>query len=107
MDRKTIVELLRNGMKYSIGRHQLWVSRCFEITVHPNKVIDVDEFESYDEKNGLKFRNGTVPEAKRRDRMYHVGRSVISLKDRQVIDTVPGSGWVISDCGREVLDGNR
>ncbi len=108
MDRTVVVELLRNGtMKYSVGRHQLWVSRCFEITVHTNKLIEVDEFEAYDEKNGMKFRNGTVPDGKRHDRMYHVGRSILSLKDRQVIDTVPGSGWVNSDCGRGVLDRNR
>lgn len=107
MDRKVLVELLRNGMRYPIGRHQIWISRCLEITVRPDRVIVVDEFEAYDERSGLKSRNGTRASPERRKRMFHLGRSLVSLKDRRVIDNAPGAGWVDSDCGRDVLDGAR
>ncbi len=104
MNRKIIVELLQNGMRYPVGRHQFWVSRCFEITVHPNRVVEVDEFESYEEKNGVRFRNGTPASVKRRDRMFHIGRSIISMKNRKVVENAPGSGWLDSGCRPAVLD---
>ncbi len=97
MDRKVLIELLRNGMKYPIGKHQLWISRCFEITVRPNKVVEVDEYETYDERNGLSVKSGKRAGAHNRAGMYHVGRSVLLPKDKRVIKEAAGAGWIRTD----------
>ncbi len=86
MNRKLLIDLLHSGMKYAIGKHQIWISRCFVLTVRPNQVVEVDEYEAYDEKK--------EPHAKDRNGMYHIGRSVISTKEKRVIEEVAGKGWI-------------
>ena len=92
MDRKILIQLLRDGMQCPPGRHRFWVSRCFEITVRPDKrVVELDEYESF------ATEDGSEP-ARRRSRasdckeMFHVGKSDLHLKDGQVLEE-SGGGW--------------
>ena len=43
MDRKLLIELFQDGMEYPAGKHRFWISRCFEITVRPDKIVHLDE----------------------------------------------------------------
>ncbi|MBI1953244.1 MAG: hypothetical protein HYS41_03885 [Candidatus Omnitrophica bacterium] len=80
MDRTTLIRLLKDGMHYPTGKHRFLVQRCFEITVHPNRMVEVDEYEGY------------ATAAKKANDYFHVGRSVVSLKDGEVTEE-PGRGW--------------
>lgn len=81
MDRKKLVSLLQTGMAYPPGKHCFWIARCFEIHVRPDRVVELDEYESFS-------ATGT-PDA---SRMFHVGRSVLHLKDGKVVEQA-GGGW--------------
>ncbi len=82
MERKTLVRLFQKGMRYPKGTYRFWVRRCFEITVHPNHQVEIDEYESFctEERpaQGLK--------------RFHVGRSVLDKKAGQVVEH-SGTGW--------------
>ncbi len=80
MDRKLLIELFQNGMKYSTGKHQFCVTRRFDIKVRSDKVVEMDEYEGFD----------TDSEAARK--MFHVGRSILHLKNGEVFEQ-PGKGW--------------
>ncbi len=96
MDRKLLVELFQNGMKYTPGKHRFWVSRCFEINVRHDHVVELDEYEGFgseqhpDEKRLAPL---VVPaKSPKKKKMFHVGRSVLNLRDGQVVEE-PGNGW--------------
>lgn len=86
-----LIGLIQGGMQFPRGKHRVWFSRCFEITVHPGKVVEVDEYEGFSEenaKNGFGTENGAdVPK-----RMFHVGRSVLHLERNQICEEA-GAGW--------------
>ncbi len=91
MDRKKLVDLFRKGMQYPPGKHRFWISRCFEIHVRPDSVVELDEYEGFSSEAGpdlksLKGRRTTDKE------MFHVGRSSLDLKDGQVKEE-SGEGW--------------
>lgn len=92
MDRKKLVQLFQEGMEYPPGKHKLWISRCFEITVRPDQVVEFDEYEGFaaqsDGCRELRRRRGH----ERRRNMFHVGRSVLHLGDGQVSEE-GGEGW--------------
>lgn len=93
MDRKMLVELFRDGMRYPAGKHQLWVSRCFEITVCPNQVVQLDEYEGFATENNEPSKRGRRPRAiQEPGKMFHVGRSVLHLRQGRVIEE-SGGGW--------------
>ena len=83
MDRKKLIELFRNGMHYPLGKHRFWISRCFEIQVLPDSVVELDEFEGFSADGPLREGPG---------KMFHVGRSVIHLKENRVVEQ-RGEGW--------------
>ena len=82
MDRKLLIELFQSGMKYSAGKHQFWITRRFDIKVCPNKVVEMDEYEGFD--SDVETAEGK--------RMFHVGRSILHLKNGHVVEH-PGKGW--------------
>lgn len=92
MDRKMLIELFRDGMRYPAGKHQLWVSRCFEITVHPNQVVQLDEYEGFVTENKEALSRVRRFRSKEADKMFHVGRSFLHLKEGRVIEE-SGGGW--------------
>lgn len=81
MDRKLLIELFQDGMKYSTGKHQFWITRRFDIKVRSDRVVEMDEYEGFD--------TDPAPEA---TKMFHVGRSILHLKNGQVVEQ-PGKGW--------------
>jgi len=92
MDRKKLVELFQGGMEYPPGRHKLWISRCFEIHVRPDRVVEFDEYEAFAAQTE---KGREVPRRRRHERrgnMFHVGRSVLRLADGGVIEE-GGEGW--------------
>jgi hypothetical protein len=84
MDRKKLVDLFQRGMQYPAGTHRFWISRCFEITVGTDDRVQLDEYESF-----CAEKNSTTRTSKE---MFHVGRSVVNLKDGQVLEE-RGAGW--------------
>lgn len=85
MDRKKIVDLFQKGMQYPPGKHHFWFSRCFEITVRPDSVVELDEYEGFSSKK--------EPRHPSKDKeMFHVGRSIVNLRDGQVTEQ-SGKGW--------------
>ncbi|MCM8794737.1 MAG: hypothetical protein NC819_02900 [Candidatus Omnitrophica bacterium] len=82
MDRKLLIDLFQKGMKYAPGRHRFWISRCFEIHVRSDRVVELDEYEGFDSDAA------SLPKKK----MFHVGRSVLNLKNGRVVEK-PGTGW--------------
>ena len=92
MDRKKLVELFQEGMEYPPGKHKLWISRCFEITVKPDQVVEFDEYEGFASQS----ENGrAAPRRRRQERrgnMFHVGRSILRLDDGEVVEET-GEGW--------------
>ena len=92
MDKKQLIELLRDGMKYPPGKHQVWISRCFEIHVRPHQVVELDEYESVDTGPAKKMNRADPRKSKARSEMFHVGRSILRLKEG-VVTEHPGQGW--------------
>lgn len=93
MDRQMVVNLIRNEVvECPQGKSKLWVVRCFEITAHPGKpAVTVDEYEVCEVcEDGDGERDGCCSPA----RMYHVGRSVIHLEDKRVVEEPVRRGWV-------------
>ena len=92
MDRKKLVQLFQGGMEYPPGKHKLWISRCFEITVRPDRVVEFDEYEGF----AAQSENGrAIPRRRKHERggnMFHVGRSVLRLVDGGV-EEAAGKGW--------------
>ncbi len=92
MDRKLLIDLLQDGMRYSQGKHRFWISRCFEITVHPEEVVELNEYEGFltEKDSSVKpIRQDKKIEPKQ---MFHVGRSILDLKDGRLVEEI-GSGW--------------
>ena len=91
MDRKLLIDLLQDGMKYSQGKHRFWISRCFEITVHPSEVIELDEYEEFlaedPQVKPIRQKKGKTPQE-----MFHVGRSILHLKEGRIVEQI-GGGW--------------
>lgn len=77
-------------MLYPPGKHRVWFSRCFEITVHSDERVELDEYESFTApparsgKGRVPFRKG--------EEMYHVGKTVLHLKEGRVVEE-KGAGW--------------
>ena len=92
MDRKKIVDLFQKGMQYPPGKHRFWVSRCFEINVRPDSVVELDEYEGFSSEASLKLRSEIRKRRKTDKEMFHVGRSVLNLRDGCVIEE-SGQGW--------------
>ena len=92
MDRKMLIGLLRGGMSYSAGKHRLWISRCFEITVRADKVVELDEYEGFSTEENLEKANAPAAGASDCKKMFHVGKSILHLKDGQVVESL-GKGW--------------
>lgn len=81
MDRKKLIDLFRKGMEYPAGKHRFWIARCFEINVRPDRVVELDEYESFSAKG--------EPDS---SKMFHVGRSVLHLKEDKIVEEI-GGGW--------------
>ena len=93
MDRKVLIELLKEGMEIPSGKHRLWISRCFEITVRPNRVVELNEYESFSSEKGDGPLQKAPQEPARSDReMFHVGRSILHLEEGKVVEE-SGTGW--------------
>ncbi len=92
MDRKKLVDLFQKGMQYPEGTHRFWISRCFEITVRPDEVVQLDEYESFCAEKNSTARAGRRSSPREGKEMFHVGRSVVNLKDGQVSEE-RGEGW--------------
>ncbi len=93
MDRKTLVRLFKNGMRYPQGSYRFWVQRSFEITVRSNNCVEIDEYESFAAEEGLHLRRlRQVVEKKPAGERFHVGRSILDQKASQVIEH-SGTGW--------------
>ncbi len=90
MDRQMVVNLIRNRMvECPKGKSRLWVTRCFEITVHSGEVVEVDEYEACEVcegGNGIKACNGPHADFRSLAGMFHVGRSVIYLREKRVVE---------------------
>ncbi len=92
MDRKVLIDLLQDGMEYPPGKHRLWISRCFEITVRPDKIIELDEYEQFFAEQGSSGRK-PAPAPRKKDReMFHVGKSVLDLRQGKITES-SGAGW--------------
>ena len=91
MDRKKLVNLFQKGMQYPPGKHRFWISRCFEINVRTDSVVELDEYEGFSSEGGPNLKS-----SKRRRQtdkeMFHVGRSMLDLKDGRVTEE-SGQGW--------------
>ena len=94
MNRKELIGLFQRGMQYPPGKHRFWISRCFEITVRSDSVVELDEYEGFSsgkkekrERQSRGASGGTSTKG-----MFHVGRSVVDLRDGQVTEE-PGEGW--------------
>ena len=92
MDRKMLIELFQGGMKYAPGKHRFWISKCFEITVRPDKVVELDEYEGFSAQENCREQVNPRPSAQGRNKMFHVGRSILHLKDGQIVEK-GGEGW--------------
>ena len=91
MDRKKLVDLFQKGMQYPPGKHRFWVSRCFEIHVRPDSVVELDEYEGFASEVGPTLKS--VKGRRQMDKeMFHVGRSRLNLRDGQVKEE-SGEGW--------------
>lgn len=99
MDRQMVVNLIRNEVvECPKGKSRLWAFRCFEITARPDEaVVEVDEYEAYEvcegEEEG-RDGNGRCPGPGSPARMYHVGRSVILLEEKRVVEELAAKGWL-------------
>ena len=92
MNRNLLIELFRDGMRYPTGKHQLKISKVFEITVRPDEVVELDEYEGISTDGDLRpHKRRPATEGSSRE-MFHVGRSVIHLKDGKVVEE-SGEGW--------------
>ena len=83
MERTMLVRLFRNGMRYPIGSYRFWVRRYFEIIVHPNRQVEIDEYESFTTTEECPAQNS---------KRFHVGRSILDRKVGRVIEE-KGTGW--------------
>jgi len=92
MDRTKLIELFRNGMQYPPGKHRFWISRCFEITVREDDVVELDEYEGFSSEGGQSAHDGTGRPGAKPKGMFHVGRSVVRLSDG-LVEEEPGRGW--------------
>ena len=91
MDRRKLVDLFRKGMQYPPGKHRFWVSRCFEIDVRPDSVVELNEYEGFSSEAGPGLKS--VKRRRQSDKeMFHVGRSMLNLRDGQVKEEA-GEGW--------------
>jgi hypothetical protein len=91
MDRKKLVDLFQNGMQYPPGKHRFWVSRCFEINVRSDSVVELDEYEGFSSEVGPDLKS--VKRRRQTDKeMFHVGRSMLDLRAGQVREE-SGEGW--------------
>jgi hypothetical protein len=93
MDRKALIGLFQQGMRYPLGKHRLWFCRCFEVTVHPEGIVEVDEYEGAapsGRRNPDGPRHPGLKEALKG--MFHVGRSLLQLPGGRVLEQT-GQGW--------------
>ena len=91
MDRMKLVDLFRKGMQYPPGKHRFWVSRCFEIHVRPDSVVELDEYEGFSSEAGPELKSSKGRRQTDRE-MFHVGRSMLDLRDGRVKEE-SGQGW--------------
>ncbi len=91
MDRKLLIGLLQDGMKYSQGKHRFWISKCFEITMRPDSVIELDEYEGFSSEAGPNLKSSKRRRQSDKE-MFHVGRSMLDLRDDRLTEE-SGRGW--------------
>ena len=91
MDRRKLVDLFQKGMQYPAGKHRFWISKCFEIHVRSNAVVEMDEYEGFSSEMGPVLRSRKRRRQSDKE-MFHVGRSILDLKDGQVTEEA-GQGW--------------
>ena len=96
MDRNKLIALFKQGMRYPLGTHRLWCCRCFEMTVRPEGVVEVDEYEGVSPSGKALDppRHPALQEALRG--MFHVGKSILHLKGGSILERT-GQGWGISE----------
>ena len=92
MDRNKLVDLFQKGMQYPPGKHRFWISRCFEITVRPDSAVELDEYEGFSTEEDLGEKSVRARKPRGGGEMFHVGRSVLNLKDGGVVEE-KGIGW--------------
>ena len=93
MNRKTLIRLFQDGMRYPPGKHRVKVSKVFEITVHPDEVVELDEYEGFLAEENCGKRRIFRPRAEKVEpEMFHVGKSILDLRDGEVVEE-PGGGW--------------
>ena len=91
MDRKKLVDLFRKGMQYPPGKHRFWISKCFEITMRPDSVVELDEYESFCSEAGPNLKS--IKRRRQSDKeRFHVGRSLLDLRDGRLTEE-SGQGW--------------
>ena len=56
------------------------------------RLVTLDEYEGYDEEKNLSRRNRQHRIEPMDGKMFHVGQSILHLKDRQIVNK-PGAGW--------------
>lgn len=78
MDRTLLLKLFMDGMRYPPGTRQLWVTRCFDVTVHPGQVVTVDEYENAVVQEAARAASRTM--CCRHHELHHAGRSVLDLR---------------------------
>ncbi|MCM8811947.1 MAG: hypothetical protein NC910_02730 [Candidatus Omnitrophica bacterium] len=104
MDRQMMVNLIRNEVvENPKGKTRFWLVRCFEITVRPDRVVELDEYEAYEVcegKNGIEACSDPCADLRSLAGMFHVGRSVIHLNDGRVIEEPSGRGLISANGSR-------
>jgi len=91
MDRKKLVDLFQKGMQYPPGKHRFWISRCFEIHVRQDSVVEMDEYEGFASETGPALKSQKQRRQSDKE-MFHVGRSILHLQDGRVTEET-GQGW--------------
>ena len=99
MNRQQLVKLFQNGLTYPPGKYLFRYSRTFEVMVHSDRKVELDEYE------GFTVRDGSVSKAQDRqdrrtrrkevpldEKVFHLGRSILHLDEGRV-EEEPGTGW--------------
>lgn len=77
MDRSTLIKLLLEGMECPQPDRRLWVVKCYKVTRHTGKLIEVNEYHG----------SALAPHCKMEfQEMLHVGSSMVNLTTRKATD---------------------
>ncbi len=47
MDKDLLIQLLQNGLEYPVGKFNLWSTKRFDITVRPDQIIELEEYQTH------------------------------------------------------------